>query len=88
MPIIKLAKIAAWGLDGDQGAIEHRIERQTEKAILLAKIHYSSTGERKVCYWLPKSQILVDGKKPFGEIKADAQKIEVPGWLWDKRVAV
>lgn len=77
-------KIAA--LDCATVTIAHQLERQTEKAILLAVIHRSPAGERKVCYWFPKSQIKLDGAQPFGEIKLQAfKKIEIPDWLWEKR---
>jgi hypothetical protein len=89
MPMFKLSKIAIFGLDGKQASIERCLEMQTEKALLVAVIHRSETGERKVCYWMPKSQVLLDGKKVFGEIDLTAaKKIEIPEWLWDKRVAV
>jgi hypothetical protein len=87
MVIFQLREISLAGLDGRGSTIGHAIERQTEKAILLAVVHRSSGGERKTCYWLPKSQVKLDGLKPFGEIKLDAfKKIEIPDWLWEKRV--
>ena len=89
MPTFKLQKSAYFGLDGQQSCIERRIEKQTERAVLLAVINQSSAGGRKVCYWLPKSQIKIDGETPVGEIWIGrAKKIEVPDWLWEKRVPV
>jgi hypothetical protein len=71
---------------GPYAYVTRRLERQTEKAVLMAITHTSETGERTVRYWFPKSRILIDEKKPFGEIDLKAaKKIEIPEWLYDKR---
>jgi hypothetical protein len=86
MPIFQLREKCALDLGGDMTYIDHHLERQTEKAVLLAVIHRSRAGERKVCYWFPKSVVIIDGKKVFGEIDLKAaKKIECPDWLWEKR---
>jgi len=77
------------GLTGETAYITRYLERQTEKAILLAIKRTSSASERTLRYWFPKSRILIDNKKPFGEIDLDAaKKIEIPEWLYDRREAV
>jgi hypothetical protein len=87
--ILQLRDTSIRGLDGKPSLKLVRLERQTEKALLLAIINISAAGERKVSYWFPKSRVLVNGQKPWGEIDLkNAKRIEVPEWLWDKRVAV
>jgi hypothetical protein len=87
--ILQLREIVGMDLNGAPVVKINRLERQTEKALLLAIINISAAGERKVSYWFPKSRVLVNGQKPWGEIDLkNAKRIEVPEWLWDKRVAV
>lgn len=89
MVIFQLGEKKLVGLDSGEIVVAHQLERQTEKALLLSVVHRSATGERKASYWLPKSQVKLDNCKPFGEIKLDAfKKIEIPDWLWEKRVPV
>jgi len=86
--IIKLCEKCVMSLDRQQTSLIHRLEKQTEKAVLLAELHRTGANERKVCYWFPKSQVLVDNEMPWGEIDLQAaKKIEVPDWLWEKRRA-
>jgi hypothetical protein len=90
MVIFLLKDKVMMDLEGRQSCICHRIEHQTEKAILLAVVH-KLNGEEKTntSYWLPKSQILIDGQKVEGLIEvAAATKIEIPEWLWKERKAV
>jgi hypothetical protein len=87
--IVQLREVVSKGLDGAPSIKINRLERQTDKALLLSIINISAAGERKVSYWFPKSRVLVDGQKPWGEIDLkNAKRIEVPEWLWEKRGAV
>jgi len=86
MVIFRLGEQKLAALDCGEIVVIHRLERQTEKALLLSVAHRSATGERKASYWVPKSQVKLDNCKPFGEVKLEAfGKIEIPDWLWDKR---
>jgi hypothetical protein len=87
--ILQLRETVSNGLDGVPVVKINRLERQTEKALLLSIINISSAGERKVSYWFPKSRVLVNGQKPWGEVDLkNAKRFEVPEWLWEKRGAV
>jgi len=90
MPVFYLNKPdGSPGLTGGVAYITRSLERQTEKAVLMAIKHTSSAGERTVRYWFPKSRILIDNKKPFGEVDLGAaKKIEIPEWMYDRREAV
>lgn len=69
MVIFLLRDKAMIDLAGKQSCICHRIEHQTERAVLLAVIHKLDGEEKKnASYWLPKSQILIDNQKPEGMI--------------------
>ena len=87
MVIFLLRDKAMIDLAGKQSCICHRIEHQTERAVLLSVIHRIDGEEKKnASYWLPKSQILIDNQKPEGMIDlAAAGKIEIPEWLWKER---
>jgi hypothetical protein len=85
--ILLLKEKCAIDLEGKKSSIIHRIEHQTEKAVLLAVVH-KLNGEEKTNsqYWLPKSQILIDNEKPDALIDIQkAAKIEIPEWLWKER---
>ena len=88
--IFLLKEKATIDLSGKRSSIVHRIEHQTEKAVLLAVAHIIDGEEKSVAsYWLPKSQILVDDEKPGLQMDTSrARKIEVPEWLWKERKAV
>jgi hypothetical protein len=87
MPIFLLKDKAILDLEGKKSCICHRLEHQTEKAVLLCVV-YKLDGIEKTNaqYWLPKSQILIDSEKPTTSVDiAKASKIEVPEWLWKER---
>ena len=88
--IFLLKEKATIDLSGKRSSIVHRIEHQTEKAILLAVAHTIDGEEKSVAsYWLPKSQILVNGERPGPQMDVGkARKIEIPDWLWKERKAV
>lgn len=76
------------GKDLEDNLYQHiiRIERQTTAGLQLAIIHITKKGERKKSYWLPKSQVLIDDVKPGENVcLADAKKIEIPEWLWERK---
>ena len=87
MVIFLLRDKAMIDLAGKQSRICHRIEHQTERAVLLTVIHKLDGEEKKnASYWLPKSQILIDNERPDGMIDiTSAGKIEIPEWLWKER---
>lgn len=86
MVIFQLNEKCVQNLIDGRTSITHSLDRQTEKAVLLAVMHSSASGQRVVKYWFPKSMILIDGKKQFGEIDLEAvKKIEIPEWLYEKR---
>ena len=90
MVIFLLKDKAMINLEGRQSCIYHRIEHQTEKAILLAVLH-TINGEEKsrAMYWFPKSQILIDDQVPIGFIDPKiAKKIEIDDWKWQDRKLV
>lgn len=72
MVIFQLKEKASINLEGVRVSTLHRIGRETEKAILLEVVHVVEGMDAKsVGYWLPKSQIKMEGGK-----------IEIPDWLW------
>ena len=78
MPIFMLKPKASIDPEGHRVEILHRIGRMTEKAVLLEVVRLVEDMEtRSAAYWFPKSQIDKDDKK-----------IEIPEWLWDKKVPV
>ena len=88
--IFLLKEKATIDIEGKRSSIVHRIEHQTEKAVLLAVAHTIDGKEQSVAsYWLPKSQVLINGERPGPRMDvAKAQKIEIPEWLWKERKAV
>lgn len=90
MVIFLLKDKAVIDLKGKQSCICHRIEHQTEKAILLSVIHkLNGIEQTNAKYWFPKSQVWIDSHVPKGliDLKA-AKKIEIEDWRWDLRKAV
>jgi len=90
MVIFLLRDKAMIDLAGKQSCICHRIEHQTDRAVLLSVFQRIDGEEKKnASYWLPKSQILIDNERPDGMIDiTSAGKIEIPEWLWKERKAV
>lgn len=81
MVIFQLREKAQISLDGHKVSTAHRIERETDKAVLLEVVHVvEGMDMKKVAYWLPKSQIKLDS-----ETAEKATKIEIPNWLWEKK---
>lgn len=75
MVIFQLKAKASINLEGIQVSTLHRIGRETEKGVLLEVVHsVDGMDAKKIGYWLPKSQI-----------KYDADKIEIPNWLWEAK---
>ena len=85
--IFLLRDKAILDLEGIQSCICHRIDGQTEKAILFSVVHKMNGIEKtNARYWLPKSKIMIDGKQPVFSIDTEnAKKIEIPDWLWKER---
>ena len=88
--IFLLKEKATIDLEGRRSSIVHRIEHQTEKAILLTVAHVMDGFDTSIAsYWLSKSQILVNDERPGLQIDvAKARKIEIPDWLWEERKVV
>ena len=75
MVIFQLTEKASINLEGVRVSTAHRIGAQTEKGLLLEVVHVvNGMDVKKIGYWLPKSQIKVEGGT-----------IEIPDWLWQKK---
>ncbi|MDY0183869.1 MAG: hypothetical protein RBR39_11265 [Proteiniphilum sp.] len=70
------ASKASINLEGVRVSTAHRIGAETEKGLLLEVVHVvDGMDVKKIGYWLPKSLI-----------KVENGTIEIPDWLWQKKI--
>lgn len=84
---IQVGRVRSATLSGSEVVVEIKAARQTSAALLLKR--EARQGRRLVStghWWLPKSEILVNGEPASREIDLETvQSIDVPDWLFRKR---